>query len=343
MLLHQRVREQSISLLKDLLHTHDVDPRYGHPSIKSRIADLYFPFIILTVDFQPFLEGNLEVAEQENWLLCYFYIIANCSNQLLHDWWRFCEPERNADFFQVLVTAASTLEYHPLYKAFCFIMVDVTLDYISTFKTELMEPNNLVLPKIFLVLQALQYNQSVGFVVALYNLLAVTSTLFSKAIFSEPDSFYCESLTYQVLYHCNSEKVSVRNKACSLYYYLLCKNFEETSDVNRMRLQSTVSLCRLLSGEQKVIEYGNLRESLAVISGYAEKNQSNTTLKQMIVDGVKLVSRLLRFNEQLVENDQNPQVMEELFIKIANSYFHSPKLHITWLEALATHHTDVCI
>eukprot|EP00339_Tiarina_fusa_P001603 CAMPEP_0116997064 /NCGR_PEP_ID=MMETSP0472-20121206/641_1 /TAXON_ID=693140 ORGANISM="Tiarina fusus, Strain LIS" /NCGR_SAMPLE_ID=MMETSP0472 /ASSEMBLY_ACC=CAM_ASM_000603 /LENGTH=540 /DNA_ID=CAMNT_0004695853 /DNA_START=147 /DNA_END=1769 /DNA_ORIENTATION=+ len=131
--------------------------------------------------------------------------------------------------------------------------------------------------------------------------------------------------------------MSVRNKACSLFYFLLKKNFEETKDVERMKLQSTISLCRLLSCEQKVKGYANLRNSLTVVRDYSEQEE-NATLKEMIVGAVHQVSRLLRFNEQLAENDQNPQVMAELFLKIAHSYFHTPNLLMTWLEALAAHH-----
>lgn len=160
---------------------------------------------------------------------------------------------------------------------------------------------------------------------------------FFFVFFSQSNSNYCGSLTYQVLFHCNSEKLPVRNKACSLFYYLLKKNYEETQDVERMKLQSTISLCKLLSCEQKVKGYSFLRNSLTVVRDYAEKSDDET-LKELVVGAVHQVSRLLRFNEQLAENEDNPQLMAELLLKIANSYFHTPNLHMTWLEALAAHH-----
>ena len=111
--------------------------------------------------------------------------------------------------------------------------------------------------------------------------------------------------------------------------------------MERMKLQSTICLCKLLSAEQKVKEYTNLRLSLATVREYTENNQDPEDLKQMIFTNLQQVSRLLRFNEQLVENDQNPELMAELFLKIADSYLTTPNLFVTWLEALATHQTTV--
>lgn len=72
---------------------------------------------------------------------------------------------------------------HSLYTPLCFIMIDMILDYITTYETKLQQPNNIELPQIFAVLQQLQHNQTVGFVIALYNLLAAVSKLYSKPIF----------------------------------------------------------------------------------------------------------------------------------------------------------------
>jgi len=333
----QRIREQSIALLLDLLHSHDIDPRYSDYKRKSRVVGLYFPFVITAVEYHQVLEEYLTPEEKINWLLCFFYIVENCSRTLLHQWWDASDAEGNTAFFKLLEMATVTFKEHSLYTPLCFIMVDMILDYITTYEKKLQEPTNTELPQIFAVLQELHHNQTVGFVVALYNLLAAVSKLFSKAIFCQANPAYCGSLTYQVLFHCNSSKIAVRNKACSLFYYLLKKNYEETEDVERMKLQSTISLCKLLSCEQKVKGYANLRNSLQVVQDYTQQEE-NQTIQEMIVGAVHQVSRLLRFNEQLSENEQNPQLMAELFIKIAHSYFHSPNLLMTWLEALAAHH-----
>jgi hypothetical protein len=224
----------------------------------------------------------------------------------------------------------------------CFIMVDIILDYITFFQKELLEPNNSELPRIFSVLQQLQHNESYEFIIALYNLLPAVTNLFSKPLFCYQDCSYCASVLYQVLFHCNSEKTTVRSKASSLYYHLLKSNFQETGDVYRMQLQSTVSLCRLLSGKNKVKEYYNLSRSLELIREYSQ-NEQNPTLKSMVEEAIGQVNQLVLFNQQLALNDQNPELQAELILKIANSYRHSPDLRMTWLEALASHHNEVTL
>ena len=84
----QRIREQSIGLLRNLLQTHDMDERYNKPEVKSRIAGLYFPFVITTIEFREVLTEYFVSEEKVNWLLCFFYIIRYCSGELLDEWWR---------------------------------------------------------------------------------------------------------------------------------------------------------------------------------------------------------------------------------------------------------------
>jgi hypothetical protein len=180
----QRIREQAIQLLKDLLHSHDMDERLSEPEAKARVIALYFPFVITVVEFHGYLEDKLDLSEKNNWLLCFFYIIENCPRSLLHQWWSSSGPERNSSFLIVLEIATVVFRKdRSLYDAFCFIVVDMILDYITRFQTQLQEPDNMELPQVFRVLQRLQYNQNVGFVVAFYNLLAAISNQFSRVIF----------------------------------------------------------------------------------------------------------------------------------------------------------------
>ena len=108
-----------------------------------------------------------------------------------------------------------------------------------------------------------------------------------------------------------------------------------------MQLQSTISLCKLLS-ESKRKRFKCLDQSLKAIQGFSSKD-SNTTLGSLIFAAIDRIRELLRFNEQLADNSENPELKSELLIKIANSYKNSIDLRITWLEALANHHDAVSI
>ena len=115
----------------------------------------------------------------------------------------------------------------------------------------------------------------------------------------------------------------------------------ETGDVFRMQLQSTISLCKLLA-ESKVKEFSYLGQSLKAIKHFGN-DEDDEQLKTLIHGTVNRIQELLRFNEQLAENDNNPELKAELLIKIADSYSNSIDLRITWLEALASHHTKASI
>lgn len=179
----QRIREQSIGLLRNLLQTHDMDERYNKPETKSRIAGLYFPFVITTIEFREVLTEYFVSEEKVNWLLCFFYIIRNCSRELLDEWWTSCSPERRADFFIMLQMSTKVFKDQLFYNPICFIIVDTVLHFITLFSNELQQPDCIELPHIFQLLQNLQYNQFEPFIIALYNLLTSISKLFSKPMF----------------------------------------------------------------------------------------------------------------------------------------------------------------
>ena len=86
-----------------------------------------------------------------------------------------------------------------------------------------------------------------------------------------------------------------------------------------MKLQVTISLCKLLS-ETKEKQFMFLRQSLLAIQSYA-KTEEDEKLRTLIETTVSGVNDLLHINERLAENDNNPEVKAELLIKIADSYF----------------------
>lgn len=177
----QRFREQAISILLSLLRSHDSDQRYSNDQ-KTRLIGLYFPYVITIVDFHSIINEYLPATEQINWLLCFFYIIAHCPI-LLREYWSSIDHSRHIDFFRILSLATSSLKGHPLAKPIYLIIIHTILDYITNFRSCLLQPNSSVFSQIFIVLENLQYYQSKSFVLALYNLLSTISRLYSEVIF----------------------------------------------------------------------------------------------------------------------------------------------------------------
>jgi hypothetical protein len=93
-----------------LLHAHDVDPRYANSEKKARIAGLYFPFVITTIEFHQVLQEYLVYEEKVNWLLCFFYIVENCDRNLLHQFWVETPADRRADFFAMMEMATEVFQ-----------------------------------------------------------------------------------------------------------------------------------------------------------------------------------------------------------------------------------------
>ena len=179
----QRIREQSISTLRSLLQAHDTDPRYFNPIAKQRIAGLYFPFVITTLEFHQVVNDYLGFEEKVNWLLCFFYIIENCNRELLREWWDRSSSVKHLKLFLMMEMATEVFKGQQLSKPMSFIMMDMILDFVVHFKDTLVSPNNEVLAKIFDVLQKLQVNQSLEFMRGYYHLINVITKLFSKSIF----------------------------------------------------------------------------------------------------------------------------------------------------------------
>jgi len=50
---HQHLHRKAINVVRNLLASHDVDPRYQNRDVKARIAKLYVPLIDIVIDALP--------------------------------------------------------------------------------------------------------------------------------------------------------------------------------------------------------------------------------------------------------------------------------------------------
>ena len=118
------MRTQAVITLRNLLKKHDTDERYVMVGAKQRIADLYFPYLLLvsgsshmmTLTFfqctqlMDRMDRLLVEKEKVEWLLCFVYIIKSCSRDLLRSWWRKDTQKRQIHFLSLLATCLQTLE-----------------------------------------------------------------------------------------------------------------------------------------------------------------------------------------------------------------------------------------
>jgi len=96
-----------------------------------------------------------------------------------------------------------------------------------------------------IIILLLSKDQSVSFVTILMEKLFYLVPQYKRYLFAKSNSV-CTDLVSQALRLCNSSILPIRNEAVTLYTELFKNNFAETKNVDRVRLQSTVGIIRLL-------------------------------------------------------------------------------------------------
>jgi hypothetical protein len=106
----------AINTLRDVFWKHDHDSRYNSGSHskdrKERIAQIYFPYLLLVIDnfWKP--RESFKDDERYSWLICFMFVLKNISRSLLQNWWKKDQtPKRKKAFVDVLVACASLFEY----------------------------------------------------------------------------------------------------------------------------------------------------------------------------------------------------------------------------------------
>eukprot|EP01105_Mastigella_eilhardi_P022614 TRINITY_DN5589_c0_g1_i1.p1 TRINITY_DN5589_c0_g1~~TRINITY_DN5589_c0_g1_i1.p1 ORF type:complete len:1949 (-),score=562.62 TRINITY_DN5589_c0_g1_i1:56-5902(-) len=112
----QYIRYQAIELLRDLLIRHDHDTRYQADDIREKVANLYFPFVLLTIEhYKVFMkDDNIPAALTEfarQWLGCLLYIFKDINANVLRQWWRQETPERITRLFTILSLSLEVFAY----------------------------------------------------------------------------------------------------------------------------------------------------------------------------------------------------------------------------------------
>lgn len=112
----REARLLAINTLRDVLWKHDHDSRYNHGSHakdrKERIAQIYFPYVLLVIDnfWKP--REHFKDDERRSWLICFMFLLKNTNRTLLQNWWKKDQtPKRKKAFVDVLVTCAALFEY----------------------------------------------------------------------------------------------------------------------------------------------------------------------------------------------------------------------------------------
>ncbi len=114
---------QAIITLRNLMKKHSADPRYQHHEVRERVANLYFPYLLLVLSyFFPYIyqyvilfllkiillqlverfDVLVSHGDERDWLVCWVWILRHCDRALLRTWWKKDAQKRHTSFLRIL-------------------------------------------------------------------------------------------------------------------------------------------------------------------------------------------------------------------------------------------------
>ncbi|EDQ86394.1 uncharacterized protein MONBRDRAFT_28379 [Monosiga brevicollis MX1] len=109
------LRGEALACFRNLLASHDTDPRFKTPAHKSRVASLYFPFVVMVLTMRSRLRPDVdpsqafEPREKQDIFACFLWILKNFNHRVLQRHWR--EDGVPADLLVVLEYALDVFQY----------------------------------------------------------------------------------------------------------------------------------------------------------------------------------------------------------------------------------------
>jgi hypothetical protein len=108
-------RAAAVTVFRDLLWKHDHDPRYRDPAMRERIAQIYFPFLLMVIDHWPYMQEyatSYSFNERRCWFVCFIWVLKNVNRNLLQTWWkRDTTPKRKKAFLDIMADCILHFEY----------------------------------------------------------------------------------------------------------------------------------------------------------------------------------------------------------------------------------------
>ncbi|KAJ5068363.1 dedicator of cytokinesis dock [Anaeramoeba ignava] len=107
---NNKIRSIAITTLQNLLHKHDIDPRFQTPQIKSRIAIIYHLFVLFMIDKMDVYK-DFPRELRRDLLISFLYILKMIDKHYFIQWWCFEGISRRIDFFQLLELCIDSFDY----------------------------------------------------------------------------------------------------------------------------------------------------------------------------------------------------------------------------------------
>ncbi|XP_053393820.1 dedicator of cytokinesis protein 7-like isoform X3 [Mercenaria mercenaria] len=204
--------------------------------------------------------------------------------------------------------------------------------------SEMMQP--LLSSALRVLLHGLGLNQSTFVLQHMFSSQRSLVTKFLDLLFEE-ETEQCADLCLRLLRHCSSCIGNTRAQASASLYMLMRQNFELGNNFSRVKMQVTMSLSSLV-GQNQDFNEEYLRKSLKTILTYAEADTElqETTFPEQVKDLVFNLHMILSDTVKMKEFQEDPEMLLDLMYRIAKGYQTSPDLRLTWLQNMATKHSE---
>ena len=218
------------------------------------------------------------------------------------------------------------------------IVLDVLMDFMQDFHEDLNRPNSQYMDKVInMFLLLLSKQQTTVFLSSLFKAVRHVLYCYTVPLFKLPTS-YVGDLVTEILRYCNSRVEKTRADACALLYLMVKINFIVMKNFNRMKLQATIGVSKLV---QLAEDPARFKLSLEAIVRHAQKDAK---MPPIFVQEVKeLIARLftvLRNTIKIRDFAYDPEMTADLYFAISKGYNDSPDLRAAWLANLARYHLE---
>ncbi|XP_016095169.1 dedicator of cytokinesis protein 7-like [Sinocyclocheilus grahami] len=287
--LHKKV----ISVVHNLLSSHDSDPRYADPEVKARVALLYLPLIGIVMETLPQLHDFTET------FITSLFVRTRA------------ELEHEAIIDGNLATEAN------------LIILD-TLEIIVQTVSVTESKESILGGVLKVLLHSMACNQSALYLQHCFATQRALVSKFPELLFEE-ETEQCADLCLRLLRNCSSSIGTIRAHASASLYLLMRQNFEIGNNFARVKMQVTMSLSSLVGTSQNFNEEF-LRRSLKTILTYAEEDLElrETTFPDQVQDLVFNLHMILSDTVKMKEHQEDPEMLIDLMYSLASDRKYLP-------------------
>lgn len=345
-------RHKAIIRLRDLLWKHHLDDRYQAPELRSRIAGMYFPLLMLLVErIQTLMEktakdashdknSQMDNTERMEWCLCGLWILRYMNREVqLRSWWRGESTENLVNFFTFLKFCLDTFQHEePMREEIMYLMAESYDLLMDDLDDELKQEGSKVMEALALsMIHLLRIAKTEKLILRMLQIVRTFVIKFKRPLFRYLASYtICGDLTFEVFNLCQSQTKRVMMNATSVLYLMLRTNNDEMGHFARMKLQSTSAVSRLVKNPN--CNYDEIRNGLEAMALYKDQTRA-TSWDNQIREFINRHARIIRDNIRASATAAAfADKKAEIYYQISLEYIYSPDLRITWLANLAQHH-----